>query len=85
MNPTISEKPQSIRLHYKEVLALINLMEEFIRDTETNRPDFSQLNPVELRAYSRLGEMKKAQEQYFESRGLTIPSLRDSATNEDSK
>lgn len=69
---------QTIRLHYKEVLSLINLIEEFVKNDESGKPDFSQLNPIELRAYSRLGEMKKAQETYFQSRGLPIPSLRDS-------
>jgi hypothetical protein len=63
---TASQNPpyqKPIRLHYQEVLALIAIVEDAIAD-ESGRLDFSQLSHTELRAYARLGEMKKAQEGY---------------------
>jgi hypothetical protein len=63
---TTSQNPpyqKPIRLHYQEVLALLAIVEDTITD-ETGRLDFSQLSHTELRAYARLGEMKKAQESF---------------------
>lgn len=69
MTPTTNTTSQNppyqkpIRLHYQEVIALLKIVEETITD-EVGRLDFSQLSHTELRAYARLGEMKKAQESF---------------------
>lgn len=66
-NEIVTERKPQIRLHYKEVVALINLIEETIKDEASEKLDFSNLSHSELSAYSRLQEMRKQQEAYAAS------------------